>query len=61
MCCAAEQWRLSINIEFLNFTHHHLFGVEHVLASRLLQYYDAYKLRKLKGHVQYFTDKVLHF
>lgn len=56
--CLAEHWCLSFRLENLEFSHHHLFSVEHVLASRLAQYYKAYSLRREKNNVAFLTERV---
>ncbi|XP_065174860.1 coiled-coil and C2 domain-containing protein 2A-like [Sycon ciliatum] len=54
----SRQWCLTLNVDSVRFSHHPLFSVEHVLASRLLQYFSAYTLRKAKNSINFLTDKL---
>ena len=55
----AVHYQLDVDLSTLSFTHHPLFSKEHVLASRLQQYYKHYTERQRKAMSSHYSDKVL--
>ncbi|XP_065840222.1 coiled-coil and C2 domain-containing protein 2A-like [Oscarella lobularis] len=51
-------YQLDVDISSLAFSHHSLFSVEHVLASRLSQLYSQYVERREKGIVTFMEDRL---
>lgn len=54
----AAQYQLDVDLSTLTFTHHPLFSKEHVLASRLQQYYKQYTERQKKAMSAHYSDKL---
>ena len=54
----AANYQLDVDLSTLTFTHHPLFSKEHVLASRLQQYYKQYTERRRKAMSSHYSDKV---
>ncbi|KAL9987688.1 hypothetical protein ACROYT_G002035 [Oculina patagonica] len=54
----AAQFQLDVDLSTLTFTHHPLFSKEHVLASRLQQFYKQYTERRRKALSSHFSDKL---
>ena len=51
-------YQLDIDINSLNFSHHHLFSREHVLASKLSELYQQYALRSQRNMAFHLTGKL---
>lgn len=56
----AAHYQLDVDLSTLTFTHHPLFSKEHVLASRLQQYYKQYTERRRKAMSSHYSDKVFN-
>lgn len=54
----AANYQLDVDLSTLTFTHHPLFSKEHVLASRLQQYYKQYTERRRKAMSSHYSDKL---
>lgn len=54
----AAHYQLDVDLSTLSFTHHPLFSKEHVLASRLQQYYKHYTERQRKAMSSHYSDKL---
>ncbi|KAK3580952.1 hypothetical protein CHS0354_006977 [Potamilus streckersoni] len=51
-------YQLDVDINSIIFSHHHLFSREHVLATRLMQLFEQYIIRKKKNMAEYLTEKL---
>ncbi|KAL3869795.1 hypothetical protein ACJMK2_042432 [Sinanodonta woodiana] len=51
-------YQLDVDINSIVFSHHHLFSREHVLATRLMQLFEQYIIRKKKNMAEYLTEKL---
>ncbi len=51
-------YQLDMDISSLHFTHHPLFSLEHVLASRLEQSWEQYSRRARDRPAQYYRERV---
>ncbi|KAJ7389194.1 Coiled-coil and C2 domain-containing protein 2A, partial [Desmophyllum pertusum] len=54
----AAQYQLDVDLSTLTFTHHPLFSKEHVLASRLQQFYKQYTEKRRKALSSHYSDKL---
>ena len=52
------QYQLDVDINSLEFSHHHLFSKEHVLAGKLFDLYEQYYIRKKKNMTEFLREKV---
>lgn len=53
------KYQLNVDVNTIRFTHHHLFSKEHVLASILTDYCEAYEERSKQKISDYLASKVL--
>lgn len=51
-------YELDIDVNKLQFTHHHLFTVEHMLCAQMLDLYRVYAQREQRQETQHFDMKV---
>ncbi|CAD5113655.1 DgyrCDS2816 [Dimorphilus gyrociliatus] len=52
------KYQLNVDINTIRFTHHHLFSREHVLASILTEYCEAYEERSKQKISDYLSSKI---
>ena len=53
-----RRYQLDLDLNRLEFSHHHLFSREHVLASRLKSLFAEYTSRNRNDIVLYYTERV---
>lgn len=52
------KYQLDVDVNTVNFSHHHLFSVEHVCSSQLTQLYQVYVSRLRKKASDFLTGKI---